>query len=47
MADVGTIIVNRHVTEWIEPAVEEQTESFPGVRVRTFRLKDMSGLGTD
>ena len=30
VADVGTIIVNRHVTEWIEPAVEEQTESFPG-----------------
>jgi hypothetical protein len=47
VADVGTIIVNRHVTEWIEPAVEEQTESFPGVRVRTFRLKDMSGLRTD
>ena len=47
VADVGTIIVNRHVTEWIEPAVEEQTDSFPGVRVRTFRLKDMSGLGTD
>jgi len=47
VADVGTIIVNRHVTEWLEPAVEEQTESFPGVRVRTFRLKDMSGLPTD
>ena len=47
VADVGTIIVNRHVTEWLEPVVEEHTESFPGVRVRTFRLKDMSGLPTD
>ena len=47
VADVGTIIVNRTMTQWIEPVVEEQTESFPGVRVRTFRLKDMSGLPTD
>jgi len=46
-ADVGTIIVNRLVTEWIEPVIEEQTASFPGVRVRKFGLKDMSGLRTD
>jgi hypothetical protein len=47
VADVGTIIVNRQLTEWIEPVIEEQAESFPGVRVRTFRLKDMSGLPSD
>jgi hypothetical protein len=46
-ADVGTIIVNRLVTEWIEPVVEEDVASFPGVRVRQFKLKDMSGLRTD
>jgi hypothetical protein len=45
--DVGTIIVNRLQTEWIAPAVDDQAEAFPGVRVREFRLKDMSGLRGD
>lgn len=45
--DIGTLIVNRQLTEWIAPVVEEQAASFPGVRVRRFGLKDMSGLRGD
>lgn len=45
--DVGTLIVNRLLTEWIAPVVEEHAEAFPGVKVRRFGLKDMSGLRGD
>ena len=45
--DIGTIIVNRLLTEWIAPVADEHAEAFPGVRVRQFRLKDMSGLRGD
>ena len=45
--DVGTMIVNRLLTEWIAPAEDDQAAAFPGVRVRRFGLKDMSGLRID
>ena len=45
--DVGTIIVNRLLTEWIAP-VGGAEEAFPGVRVvRRVRLKDLTGLATE
>ena len=45
--DVGTIIVNRLLTEWIAP-VGGAEEAFPGVRVvRRMRLKDFTGATVD
>ena len=41
--DVGTLIVNRQLTEWIAPVGGEESE-FPGARVvRRLRLKDFTG----
>lgn len=45
--DVGTIIVNRLLTEWIAP-VGGAEDAFPGVRVvRRLQLKDFTGFATD
>lgn len=45
--DVGTIIVNRLLTEWIAP-VGGAEEAFPGVRVvRRMQLKDFTGVSAD
>jgi len=45
--DVGTIIVNRLLTEWIAPVGGEE-EAFPGVRVvRRMRLKDFTRATAD